>query len=49
METVACGCTHAAAQPPFALGRGALQIGQHHVHQGLPRNNAGELEQRMGG
>ena len=38
-----------SAEPPFALGRGALQIGQDHIGEGLPRDDLGELDQRMGG
>src|SRR5262252_7257812 len=38
-----------SAKPPFALGGGALQIWQDHIGEGLPRNNASELDQRMCG
>ena len=38
-----------SAEPPFALGRGAFQIGQDHIGEGLPRNDLGSLDQRMGG
>ena len=38
-----------SAQPPFAFGRGALQIGQGHVGEGLPRDDLGQLDQRMCG
>jgi hypothetical protein len=38
-----------SAEPPLALGCGAFQIGQDHIGEGLPRNNLGQLEQRMGG
>src|SRR5262245_24904385 len=38
-----------AAQPPGALGRGALQLRKYPIRQGLPRDHLGPLEQRMGG
>jgi hypothetical protein len=38
-----------SAEPPLALGRGALQIGQDHIGEDLPRNNLGQLDQRMCG
>src|SRR5262249_710147 len=38
-----------SAQPPCALGGGALQIWKDHIGEGLPRNNASELDQRMYG
>jgi hypothetical protein len=30
-----------SAEPPFALGGGAFQIGQDHIGEGLPRNDLG--------
>ena len=38
-----------ATQPPFAFGRGAFEIGSHHLCQGVPGNDASELNQRMVG
>ena len=36
-----------SAEPPLARGSGALQIGQYHIGEGLPRDDLGKLDQRM--
>ena len=41
--------TEFSAGPPFALGRGAFQIGQDYIGEGLPRNTLGQLDQRICG
>src|SRR4029450_5399416 len=38
-----------SAKPPFALGGGALQTRQGHIGEGLPRDDLGQLDQRMCG
>ena len=38
-----------SAKPPLALGRGAFQIRQYHIRQGLPRDDVSQLDERMGG
>src|SRR5262245_20350171 len=38
-----------ASKPPFPLGRGALQIGEYHIGEGLPGDDLGQLDQWMGG
>jgi len=38
-----------ASKPLFPLGRGALQIGEYHVGEGLPGDDLDQLDQWMGG
>jgi len=38
-----------ASEPPFPLGRGTLQIGEYYIGEGLPGDDLGQLDQRMGG
>src|SRR5687767_13301002 len=38
-----------ATQPPFPVGRGAFEIGQHQLRQARPGNDESELNQRMMG